>query len=263
MGKDYFLVNKSNKKRSLKVLKNIGLFLLVCLVFGVNCYFDGFSKTAFKILKLFVYCLYGIALFYILYYVGYFISLIAYKSNKKKNTEVVIDYDNLTDLTKSIKYTFSYDREKSLPENAKGLFDVSKSLVFTVASSYGAKGRYKMLNFTVYDAIGLIENVLNSTQAKVENVLDAVPFVNLKEKPISFLENYLAKTLNNVEDENKSKNVILGFVISKAVPLLKNQIDKEANELIGFVLEESFKLYGKKGKKFKLIIDEDVEVVYD
>ena len=262
MKKDYFLAKKTNKKTALKVLKNIGLLLLVCLVFGVTCYFKGVTSTLFKVVSLFVYCLLGIALFFILYYVCYFISVLSYKSKKKRNKTEDF-YKNLGDVLSTKKYEFSYDKDKSVGDNARELLEIFKSLVLNVASSYGAKGRYKMLNFTVYDALSLTKDVLYSTQIKIENVLDSVPIIKLKDKPLDFLEKYLNNALSGEKDEKKEKNVILGFVISKAVPVLKSQIDKEANGLIRYVGEKSFKLYGKKGKKFKPVKFEDVEVVYD
>ena len=255
---------KRNKKTTLKALKNLGLFLLVCLVYGSSCYFNGFAHTTYRIISLIVYCIVGLVSFFAIYYIAYFISALIYKSKRKKIVNQINCDDKLNDLMVMPKYKFSYEKAKPLNENVKDLLSKGKLLTVDIASSYGNKGRYNLLNFTVYDALTITGDFIDIAQDKVERIIGFIPFVNLQDKPLGFLEKALSNALNDeVSETPTKKSGILGSIFSKfAVPMLKGQIDKEANGFISLVGSEAFKVFGKNGKKYKPIIDE-TKVAYD
>ena len=249
--------NKSLKRKGARIVKIIGIALVFVIAYGVSVYTSSFVETNNKLVSLFLYALIGFLGFYLIYYVFYLISLIIYKKRLKKRAKVVIDCDdNVEELFSNGKHRYNYDLKVNLKSNLNAYKDAVVSVVKEIAEGYNLKkGELNYLNFTVYDAIEIIQNAIDGIDSKISPIFK---FLRAEDKPLSVVEKLLISAIENQpkpEELEPPKSVgFMSKIISKAKSagmfLIKGSLENALNDVLIFIGYEAFKVYGKEGDKY-------------
>ncbi len=270
MKNEYDIINKKskenvNKKRKSalglkRFFKATFLFLLVVVVYGLSYHFSGFYKTNVRLLTLVVCMALGFILFYIIYSIFSLFAKISYdKKSKKPKMEAFVYYDDLNAMLCSKKYDFTYDFNKSLTENLGVIFEKSASLVHDISIKCNKDGKYYYLNCTSIDLLLVFGDIVDGLHNKVDGFFK---LLNLQDKPLNFVEKRLVdlvekdkqlagENLGLKEESNfkkfvtKIKENLLNISGKVTTYVFKHQIEESANDVIKFMGEEAFKVYGQ------------------
>ncbi len=251
---------KNGGKTSTK--KGIFSFLAVLLVlivsYSLNVYTHSFVEANNKLISLFLYAILGYCGFYVLYYITYFITLLLYNKKCKKLAKNVISCDDdVSNLFSNDKHRFSYDKNLSFNDNINVYKEGVFNLIKQIAGGYSVgKGQYYYLNFTVYDAIKIINDAVDGIDVKISPIFK---FLRAEDRPLKTVEKLLVNALENegqldVVEPQKSKNAIVQSLVIKAkqvgISLIKTPLENALNDLRVFVGYEAFKVYSKSGKPY-------------
>ncbi len=253
-----------NKKRKFKfcfkrILKCVCFLVVFILAYFLSYKFSGFYKTNIRLLVLVVCTLVGFALFFLIYYLITLFAKISYeKKSKKSQYNQFVYNDELNAMLCTGKYRFNYDFKQGLTDNLKRAFDIADSLVFNVAKTCNKDGKYYYLNYTVYDFLLIVEDVSNGIYDKIDGFfktlrMQDLPLDVVEEKLIALVEtekraeeiNELSKSQTGIKKviSNVKKN-LLHFSTKVTTLVFKNKIEETVNDVIKYVGEESFKIYG-------------------
>ncbi len=260
-------MSSTKNKDKNKIIKFLLLSLLLILSYVISVIVNGFGVTNLRFLYLLIFIFAGFLAFYLIYFIIYFITKIKYKiqENTKKNAVINCD-DKVNDFLKNDKYKFVYDTKFSVKENFNSAFELSKSVISSVATICGKNNEYFYLNYTIYDAIEIYGNLVAFAYEKIDGVFKTF---KIQDKPISFIEKTLHKV---IEDEKPVDNVVKDNVLSKikkgvgnavvntGIFLFKNKIQNAINEIISLICLEAFKVYSKGLKEPIKVLEQEVEV---
>lgn len=249
-------------KSSFKVKKIIFLCLVFIISYTISIIINGFEKTNLNLLYLVIFGISGFALFYLIYGVAYLITKIKINIKSKRNISNVVNCDEEASiiLNKQNK-TFTFDKKISLNENLSNYFNNCLTpIIDAVADNYGKKSKTSYLNFSVYDGIDFLGNVVDATYYKIDVVLNSLPLstFNLTNKPIVFLKNFIIKSLyENEVDEPKKPSKVKEFFASAALTIFNKKINSIFNEITEFCALEGVKIFSKNGKTVKKAVNEN------
>jgi hypothetical protein len=114
-----------------------------------------------------------------------------------------------------------------------------------VSQGFDKGGKYYYLNYTVYDAIGVIKTTINGADDKIGGFLKKF---KLYDKPIGILESKLSEIIEG--EEPKKSSPIVGGIIKATTFILSKQINGACNDFIAFVISEAYGVYGKDKQSF-------------
>ena len=238
------------------------LFLIAfALAYFLSYKYSGFYKTNVRLLTLIVCMGLGFGLFFLIYYIATLFAKISYnkKTKKAKNNSLVYT-DELNAMLYTQNYDFHYDFNLNLVDNFKNAFSLGNSLVYDIAKKYDKDGRYYYLNYTVYDSLLIVEDVTSGIYDRIDGFFKALKLQDLpldvvEKKLLALIEtekkadelNELSKTQTGVKKviSTIKKNVLhIGTKVTTFV--FKNKIEETVNDIIKYVGEEAFKIYGQR-----------------
>lgn len=259
--------NVLDKKNNLHtLLKTVGLILIFAVAYGTSLLLNGFKETNEKLFVLLICAVCGFVAFFLIYYLLYFISVIKLNKKRKKQSENIIRCDDeVAEFFDNNDYKFYYQRKLTVKENLFNALGLGKNIVSAIANEYSKGGKYDFLNYTVYDALDIFGNAIDEIFGKADKVFS---FIGMQDKPLGFVENYLAKIL--IEEQQSEEEIAVteikqpsgmrrffGGIKDKVINagktvgimLFSGKIESVVNEIMVFVAGESFRVYGKNGKK--------------
>lgn len=252
-----------NKTKLKLVLKWVVIVLLTCFAYAFSLYQNGFEKTNQKLLTLLICALIGFLLFYLVYLV---VNLICIASERRKIKKALLKTINCDEqIAKTIsnqKYLFNYNVKISAKENFSSALSIITTLVGDVSHKFGKKGKYALLNFSVYDALDFVENCIDGVEGRVDALLKNIEFTGVRNKPLPFIENALNKMIDselNGESENAVEEKVSKFSefskkVSNKVKSIGGKvvtytfsgvIENTVNDVIRFIGAESFRVFSK------------------
>ncbi len=248
-------VEKQANKSKLRYVKIAGVLLVLIIAYAISVYTSSFNQTNIKLLSLVLYTVCGFLGFYLIYFVFYLITLVSYNKRVKKIANTVVSCDDNVALLFSRGKRFRYDVKESFTSNINNYKTAVLDVVEEVATGYGAKkGNYYYLNYTVYDAIDVVNNAIDAIDGKVSPIFK---LLRAEDKPLKVVEKLLVSA---IENENREQEVIekkpslISAVINKAKTvgtfIIKGAIDNAFNDLLVFICYEAFKVYGKDGAEY-------------
>ena len=256
----------ANKKRKLKfffkrVFKGAIFLIIFVLAYFLSYKFSGFYKTNLRLLTLLVCMALGFCAFHLIYFIITLFAKISYnrKCKKAKENSLVFS-DELNAMIYTEKYDFTYDFNLGLTDNLKNAFSLGDSLVHDIAKKYDKDGKYYYLNYTVYDSLLIVEDVTNGIYDRIDGFFKAL---KLQDLPLDIVEK---KLLSLIETEKKAEEIneisTSQTGIKKAISIVKknflhvgakvttfvfkNKIEETINDIIKYVGEEAFKIYGQR-----------------
>lgn len=238
-------------------VKFLGLILLVAVSFGVSIYLVGFIETLKKVVLLAILTLLGFIAFYIIYGILYLISAISYSRKRKKLANMVINCDEeVAIICSDERYRYSFNIDVPVKQNFSDFISLAKSAISSVADGYNKGGKNFYLNYSAYDALGIISDVIDKLDDKLSGTLN---FLKLNDKPIGILESALTNLIDKEKQEQHSpelpavKDNFFTKLFAKAGRfLIKGKVDDLANDIIVFAIYESCKTFSKDGDEFNV-----------
>ena len=265
-------VKKAEKLKVKSVIKWVVIILLTLFAYAFSLYQNGFEKTNLKLLQLIICSAFGFLIFFVFYYIFCGINLIIYNKKLKRRTSSIVNCDEqIEKAVNEPKYQFSYDTKSTFKQNLSSALTVMTTLAGDVANSYGKKGKYALLDFTVYDALSFVGNCIDGVESRVDGMFKFIEFTGVKDKPLPFIENALTKLIdkelsaNNdcaetVENNPPKKDGLSKKIVNKvknlggkvAVFTFKGVIENTLNDVIRFVGAEAFRVFSKDAKSYEI-----------
>ena len=272
-------VEKSQKFKLKSVIKWVVIILLTLFAYAFSLYQNGFKNTNLKLLTLLIFSALGFLSFFIFYYLFCAISISYQRKKQKKQLSQTVNCDEkIVNTISDQKYSYSYNAKISVKENFASALSVMTTLVGDIANMHGKKGKYALLDFTVYDALNFVGNCIDGAQSKVDGMFKFIEFTGIKDKPIPFVEKTLTKLIDkelNKEKEidgeqienAKKSNSLTKKIADKfksvggkvAVYTFKGVIENTINDVIRFVGAESFRVFSNNST----LINEGQSVVLE
>ena len=262
----YNAKKSANKKFKFKfmfkrIFKGAFFLAIFVLAYFLSYKFSGFHKTNIRLLTLLVCMVLGFALFFAVYFIITLFAKISYnKKTKKAKSNSLVYSDELNAMLYTQKYDFNYDFNLGLKDNFKTALSLADSLIHDVAKTYGKDGKYYYLNYTVYDSLLIIEDVTSGIYDRIDGFFKALKLQDLpldvvENKLVALIEtekkadelNELSKTKTGIQKaiSNIKKNFLrIGTKVTTFV--FKNKIEETVNDIIRYVGEEAFKIYGQR-----------------
>ena len=258
--------NVKTKRTWLKILKFM-LVVLVCVIaYGIAVYTSSFEQANSKLVSLFLFALLGFLGFYVIYYVIYLITISIQVTKRKKAVATVIECDDaVSELFSDNKNKFRYNPKCDFKVN----FDIYKEQVLSVIKQIAlgfnkAKSDYYYLNYTVYDALEIIDNVINGVDVKISPIFK---LLKAEDKPLIIVEKLLVKAIENdnkpkaEKEQNKFIKAVGEKLLNAGLFVFRRNLENTANDLMVFIGLEAFKAYNKNGAKYLPIIEKEGENV--
>ena len=159
-----------NKNKTIIKYLILGAVFIAAIVISIIT--SGVVETLNKFLVLVICATIGFVLFYAAYYIAYYITQKTYlKKRKTQVEEVVSKNEDINRLISSKKYAFKYQNKLSFENNLQNLLKTLLVAIEDVACGFDKSGKYYYLNYTAFDGIDVIKNVINAADEKVGGVL--------------------------------------------------------------------------------------------
>ncbi len=262
----YNAKNSANKKRKFKfffkrVFKSALFIVIFALAYLLSYKFSGFYKTNLRLLTLIVFMSLGFVSFFAVYFLVTLFAKVSFRKKSKKAKANSLTYsDELNAMLYTEKYDFNYDFSLTLTDNFKRAFALADSLVYDVATKYKKNGKYYYLNYSIYDSLLIVEDVTSGIYDRIDGLFK---WLKLQDVPLSIVEDKLLSLIESekkAEEESndiKSKSGIKKIFSNIKVNVLqagtkvttlvfKNKIEETINDIIKYVGEEAFKVYGQR-----------------
>ena len=234
---------QTNKPNAKKYLVMLGVFVIALIISIIT---SGFQTTLYKFIELIVFAILGFILFYVVYFTAYFITKQVYSRNRKTYVKTQISTNaDIERLVNNPKYSFKYQRKQSLTENVQTLIKTISVAVSDVSEGFEKGGKYYYLNYTVFDAIAVLQETINLADEKFGGVLKKFKFYD---KPIGFIESKLTELVEG--EEPKKSSPIIGGLIKAGAFVFANQLTSACNDFIAYVISEAYSVYGKDKQSF-------------
>lgn len=242
-------INQKRKTALKNAIKDVFLFLLVCFAYFLSVYINGFAKTNKNLIELVIFSLIGYVGFYVIYYLIYGISALKNKKYQKKRDELFEKYKDCSIENNLNDKPFIYDTDKGIKENLESLRNVCITNLNDIALSCGCKGKYACFSFTIIDALKFTNKTLHIFEEKVDEILSKVGFLNLEDKPISFVEKYVD---NLTKTDKPEGNGLIKSIFKKPVAYaLKIVCEEKINNAVNYLLVEGYMVYSKNTKNLQ------------
>lgn len=257
-------VCKTNKKKLLKLINTLVIFLVLVTAYALSVYTSSFKEANLKLLSLFFYALFGFIGFYIVYAVAYLITMCTQIKNRKKQAIDIVECDEqLNQIFSDNKNKFKYNPKCNVAVNFNIYKDQVLSVIKQIAEGFNkAKSEYYYLSYTVYDALDIVDNVINGVDAKVSPIFG---LLKAEDKPLKVVEKLLVSAVEkeNAESVEKTQNSFIKSIadklLSAGLMVFRKTLENTANDLIVFIGFEAFKAYNKNGAKYLPVIKKEDE----
>lgn len=261
------------KKRKRKTAIRYAVLAAVAIIaYAASFFANGFYETNKKLVTLVIASASGFLLFFAAYGAAYGITVaVLRKKRKNSDSAAVLCDDEFYNIASDEKYSFKYDTKKKLNENVFVAFEKGKTLVSDIAAYKGIKSKYYYLDYTVYDAVDIIGDVIDVIKFKIDGIF---VFFRLQDKPLGFVEKSLLKLVDDERKEEKTEktNAVTRFFtgvkrkvadagIKAGLFVFQSKINATADEIIEFAGQEAFRVLKKHKKAAKSIKNEKRELI--
>ncbi len=251
------IVNQNKRSKLKNVVKTALMLIVFAISYVISAVTSSVYLTNIKLITLLICFVLGALIFFIIYGVLYLIAIIKISKKTKRliSNEISCD-DRAVNYFKSIDYKFNYDVKKKFSENLLSFkLDVVK-IVQDVAQTYGNHDKYYYLGYTIYDALGVLDNAVDLLDAKISPIFK---FLKVDDKPLKSVELTLEKAIELGAEGRENLVENKGGFLKKAgeklakvtVYVFRTKIENLMVDVVKFIGFKAFEVYSKSGSQYE------------
>jgi hypothetical protein len=242
-------------------LKTILAILLLIFAYAISVITSSFEETNKKFILVLLCALFGFVGFYVVYGICYLLAQFIYSIKAKKVIKSEIQLNTtIENYFIDKNYSFKYDRKKSFSSNVAQAKSDMLDIVKDIANGFNkGKGKYYYLNYSIYDAVSLLDTTIELFDSKITPVFK---FLKAEDKPLNVVEKLLTTAIEKensevIKEPSKGVNFIKKIgskILNTTAFIFKGVIENTINSLVVFIGSKAFEVYCKSGNKFNNVV---------